>query len=184
MNINMRPIENLTGNFIVCYISFRTNNLPPFSRIPLQSYILSNDASRPMFNTANSYGQHAQIVSRKLSHLYSILQFTYPNHNNINYHRIDTMHRNKTLLSLDLHDLLSCHVSTLTVRCYGNTKFRKTSILLLIGFGLTPASVYCTRQTHLFLHFLSPGSDSYKGTSSRLQARDSLQRPRDSTVFA
>jgi hypothetical protein len=55
---------------LICYITFRTINIPSFSCIPFQSYILPNDASR----------------------LNNLVHFTYQNQNIINTHRIDTIH--------------------------------------------------------------------------------------------
>jgi hypothetical protein len=46
----------------------------------LQSYIFSNDASRPILDLI-SYEQYIQTVSRKMSPFYSTLHFTLPNQN-------------------------------------------------------------------------------------------------------
>jgi hypothetical protein len=46
----------------------------------LQSFILSNDASRPMLDLI-SYEQYVQRVDRKTFSFYSILHFTFPSQN-------------------------------------------------------------------------------------------------------
>jgi hypothetical protein len=70
-----------------------------FSRIPFQSYILSNDMSRPMFN-AISHGQHAQIDNRKPLPFYSVLHFTYRHQNNITTPRTHDNVKEKTARSV------------------------------------------------------------------------------------
>jgi hypothetical protein len=48
------PVENSTESHNICYISFRTSNFLCFLRITFQSYLLSNDTLRPMFNDLQS----------------------------------------------------------------------------------------------------------------------------------
>jgi hypothetical protein len=42
--------ENSPGSLTIYYVSFRVKIIPAFSRLPFQSYMLSNNAPRPMFS--------------------------------------------------------------------------------------------------------------------------------------
>jgi hypothetical protein len=84
------------GSLAILYVSFQTID---FSRIPRYSCtMLSIDASTQMFNPI-SYEWQEQIIKSILSPSDNILHFTYQHLNVISAHKIDTIHRNKSLLA-------------------------------------------------------------------------------------
>jgi hypothetical protein len=105
---SVAPAQNSTRS-LFCYIRFRTSNFAS-----LQSYMLSNDASKPTFN-ATSHEQHPQIVNRKQSHLYIILTSHF--HIKILSIVIDEKRYTETkdcsLVRTLLHNWCSCNVLTL-----------------------------------------------------------------------
>jgi hypothetical protein len=70
-----------------------------FPSIPLQSNILSNHTSRPIYNDISHEQCAQQVANHKPSLIYNILHFAYPYQNTISSQRIGTIPWHERLLA-------------------------------------------------------------------------------------